>query len=80
MGRRLERKTECSTRQYILSLLESGPASAYSLSKVTGLNYCTVRYHLDVLTREGLVVPTRSGQVTLYRKAKVLPSAGVNNW
>jgi|GEM_PF-1497650 predicted ArsR family transcriptional regulator len=76
MGRKLVRRQECQTRAQILAIMEEGPISAYQLSKIMGLNYCTIRYHLDVLTKEGAVVPIKRSNAVIYRKAKTLPSMG----
>lgn len=43
------------TRKKIMEELRSGPKNAYELSKKLGLNYSTIRYHLELLQRFGLV-------------------------
>ncbi|MBP1357905.1 MAG: winged helix-turn-helix transcriptional regulator [Sulfolobus sp.] len=43
------------TRKRIMEELKSGPRNAYELSKALELNYSTIRYHLDLLQRFGLV-------------------------
>jgi DNA-binding transcriptional ArsR family regulator len=43
------------TRKKILELLQSKEMTAYEISKVLELNYSTVKYHLELLERVGLV-------------------------
>jgi Predicted transcriptional regulator len=43
------------TRKKILELLQSKEMTAYEISKILELNYSTVKYHLELLERVGLV-------------------------
>ena len=43
------------TRKKIMEELKSGPKNAYELAKKLNLNYSTIRYHLELLQRFGLV-------------------------
>jgi len=43
------------TRKKIMEELKLGPRNAYELSKTLDLNYSTIRYHLELLQRFGLV-------------------------
>ncbi len=43
------------TRKKILELLESREMTAYEISKLLELNYSTVKYHLELLERVGLI-------------------------
>lgn len=54
------------TRRKILEILNSKPTTAYEISKRLGLNYSTVRYHLDLLESSGLVVNVKRGPKQLY--------------
>ncbi|MCQ4343000.1 MAG: winged helix-turn-helix domain-containing protein [Sulfolobaceae archaeon] len=58
-----------STRIQILKLLLEKPRTPYEISKLTGLNYSTVRYHLDLLQRFGLVKANKNGKI-LYTITK----------
>jgi len=58
-----------STRIQILKLLLEKPRTPYEISKLTGLNYSTVRYHLDLMQRFGLVKANRNGKI-LYTITK----------
>ncbi|MCG2871080.1 MAG: winged helix-turn-helix domain-containing protein [Sulfolobales archaeon] len=58
-----------STRIQILKLLLEKPRTPYEISKLTGLNYSTVRYHLDLMQRFGLVKANKNGK-TLYTITK----------
>ncbi|MCS4542383.1 MAG: winged helix-turn-helix domain-containing protein [Euryarchaeota archaeon] len=46
------------TRAEIIKALKDRPYNANQLAQKLGLDYKTVRYHLDVLERNGLVKPT----------------------
>jgi DNA-binding transcriptional ArsR family regulator len=52
-----------STRIQILKLLLEKPRTPYEISKLTGLNYSTVRYHLDLMQRFGLVKANKNGKI-----------------
>ncbi|MCG2887939.1 MAG: winged helix-turn-helix domain-containing protein [Sulfolobales archaeon] len=58
-----------STRIRILKLLLEKPRTPYEISKLTGLNYSTVRYHLDLMQRFGLVKANKNGKI-LYTITK----------
>ncbi|MDT7899134.1 MAG: winged helix-turn-helix domain-containing protein [Sulfolobales archaeon] len=58
-----------STRVQILKLLLEKPRTPYEISKLTGLNYSTVRYHLDLMQRFGLVKANKNGKI-LYTITK----------
>jgi DNA-binding transcriptional ArsR family regulator len=58
-----------STRIQILKLLLEKPRTPYEISKLTGLNYSTVRYHLDLMQRFGLVKANKNGKI-LYTITK----------
>ncbi|MCQ4449410.1 MAG: winged helix-turn-helix domain-containing protein [Sulfolobales archaeon] len=58
-----------STRIQILKLLLEKPRTPYEISKLTGLNYSTVRYHLDLMQRFGLVKANKNGKI-LYTVTK----------
>ncbi|MCI4456162.1 MAG: winged helix-turn-helix transcriptional regulator [Sulfolobus sp.] len=58
-----------STRIQILKLLLEKPRTPYEISKLTGLNYSTVRYHLDLMQRFGLVKANKNGKL-LYTITK----------
>jgi len=58
-----------STRIQILKLLLEKPRTPYEISKLTGLNYSTVRYHLDLMQRFGLVKVNKNGKI-LYTITK----------
>ncbi|EHP70739.1 putative transcriptional regulator [Metallosphaera yellowstonensis MK1] len=62
------------TRKKILEILGNGPTTAYEISKRLGLNYSTVRYHLDLLERSGLVINMRQGSRQLYSISRNLVS------
>jgi predicted transcriptional regulator len=50
------------TRKKILCELSKGPHTAYSLAKKLSLNYSTVRYHLELLEKFGLVRSDKSSK------------------
>jgi predicted transcriptional regulator len=43
------------TRKKILEELTKKPATAYELSKRLDLNYSTVKYHLELLEKAGMI-------------------------
>ncbi|BFI76321.1 ArsR/SmtB family transcription factor [Sulfurisphaera ohwakuensis] len=62
------------TRRRILEILESGQKNAYEIAKLLNLNYSTVRYHLDLLQKFGLV-NVKKGKKYYYeltKNAKIL--------
>ncbi len=58
------------TRRKILEELYMRPTTAYSLAKKLELNYSTVRYHLDLLERSGLVNHQKRGSRQVYVATK----------
>ncbi|EZQ06570.1 MULTISPECIES: winged helix-turn-helix domain-containing protein [Acidianus] len=58
------------TRRKILQELNQHPSTAYELSKSLGLNYSTVKYHLDLLQKVGLVSYMKSGNKYLYKTSR----------
>lgn len=58
-----------NTRIQILKLLLEKPRTPYEISKLTRLNYSTVRYHLDLMQRFGLVKANKNGKI-LYTITK----------
>ncbi|MEL9969886.1 MAG: winged helix-turn-helix domain-containing protein [Metallosphaera sp.] len=58
------------TRKKILEQLYINPTTAYDLAKKLNLNYSTVRYHLDLLERSGLVNHKTLGSKQLYLATK----------
>ncbi|MGC9105283.1 MAG: ArsR/SmtB family transcription factor [Thermoprotei archaeon] len=60
-----------TTRIQILKFLLEKPRTPYEISKLTGLNYSTVRYHLDVLQKFGLVNYSKDRRMRIvYRITK----------
>ena len=57
------------TRIKILQLLSEKPRSPYEIAKILDLNYSTVRYHLDMMQKFGLVTSVKQGKI-LYRITK----------
>ena len=57
------------TRIKILQLLSEKPRSPYEIAKMLDLNYSTVRYHLDMLQKFGLVTSDKRRKI-LYRITK----------
>jgi len=57
------------TRKRILEELLKEPNTAYSISRKLNLNYSTVRYHLHLLERFGLVKSESNGK-GIYRITK----------
>ncbi|MEM0373585.1 MAG: winged helix-turn-helix domain-containing protein [Sulfolobaceae archaeon] len=57
------------TRKRILEELLKSPSTAYSLSRRLNLNYSTVRYHLYLLEKFGLVKSEKNGK-GVYRITK----------
>lgn len=49
------RQKGSNTRIEIIKLLLEKPRSAAEISKLMELNYTTVRYHLDLMQRTGIV-------------------------
>ncbi|BFH72560.1 winged helix-turn-helix domain-containing protein [Sulfurisphaera javensis] len=57
------------TRKRIMEELRSGPKNAYELAKILELNYSTVRYHLELLQKFGLV-NVKKGKKYYYELTK----------
>ncbi|WP_367884656.1 ArsR/SmtB family transcription factor [Thermococcus sp. JCM 11816] len=55
----------------IAALLER-PSNARQLAKRLGLNYTTVRYHLDILQKNGLVTSTENRYGRMYFLSQLL--------
>ncbi|MCI2415446.1 MAG: winged helix-turn-helix domain-containing protein [Candidatus Aramenus sp.] len=59
------------TRKRILNEISSRPMSAYELAKKLNLNYSTVKYHLELLERTGLVAHKKDrGNRHLYQPTR----------
>ncbi|AWR98888.1 ArsR/SmtB family transcription factor [Metallosphaera hakonensis] len=54
------------TRRKILEVILQEPTTAYNLAKRLGINYSTVRYHLDLLEKTGLVSHRNYGSKQIY--------------
>ncbi len=65
------------TRKKILELLNDSPKTAYELARVLNMNYSTIRYHLELLNKFGLVniKKGRKYYYELTRNAKILMSS-----
>ncbi len=57
------------TRRKILEELSKKPSTAYELAKKLGMNYSTIRYHLELLERAGLVTADK-GNRYVYKITK----------
>lgn len=57
------------TRKRMLEELSKKPTTAYELAKRLNLNYSTVRYHLELLERTGLVTVDK-GSRYVYKVTK----------
>jgi DNA-binding transcriptional ArsR family regulator len=62
-------------RGRIIALLRSRPYNAHQLSQELGLDYKTVRHHIDVLTENQLIMPRGEGYGRMYFLA---PNLDVN--
>ncbi len=59
------------TRKRILDEISAKPMTAYELAKRLNLNYSTVRYHLELLERNGLVTHKKDkGNKYLYHPSR----------
>ncbi|WP_278464673.1 winged helix-turn-helix domain-containing protein [Saccharolobus islandicus] len=58
------------TRKKILDELKNKPQTAYELSKKLGLNYSTIKYHLEILEKFGLVNINRYKTKCFYAVSK----------
>ncbi|MEM0016443.1 MAG: winged helix-turn-helix domain-containing protein [Saccharolobus sp.] len=57
-------------RKKILNELRKKPQTAYELSKKIGLNYSTVKYHIEILEKFGLITGNRKGTKIVYNLTK----------
>lgn len=57
------------TRKRIMEELKNGPKNAYELAKILNLNYSTIRYHLELLQKFGLV-NVKKGRKYYYELTK----------
>lgn len=55
-----------NTRKKILDELRKKPQSAYELSKRLGFNYSTIKYHIEILEKFGLITKRKSGTKSVY--------------
>jgi DNA-binding transcriptional ArsR family regulator len=53
-------------RAKIIQSLKDKPANANQLANSLGLNYTTIRYHLDMLVKHNLVKKMEEGGITMY--------------
>ena len=49
------------TRGHIIALLKKQPCNAHKLSQLLGLDYKTIRHHLDVLEKNNVIVAVNKG-------------------
>jgi DNA-binding transcriptional ArsR family regulator len=49
------------TRAKILDLVKTNPANAYQISNILKMNYKTVLHHIEVLTKNGLIITDNKG-------------------
>ncbi|MDI9619392.1 MAG: winged helix-turn-helix domain-containing protein [Candidatus Nezhaarchaeota archaeon] len=54
------------TRARIIQALKNGPKNANQLANALGLDYKTVRHHLEVLVKNGMVLAVGEGYGTTY--------------
>ncbi|AWR98195.1 ArsR family transcriptional regulator [Acidianus sulfidivorans JP7] len=55
------------TRKKILEELLEKEMTAYELSKKLNMNYSTIKYHLELMERAGLISSKRENNKYLYR-------------
>lgn len=53
-------------RAKIVDLLHERPYNAHQLSQELGVDYKTVRYHLNILMRNKIVTPMEKGGIVIY--------------
>ena len=58
------------TRKKILEELETSPKTITELSKKFGMNYSSVRYHLELMEKFGLVKLRKEGRKCFYEITK----------
>lgn len=61
-----------STRASILKHLNERPCNANQLAEVLNLDYKTVRHHLDVLLKNGIIAKESRGCTTIYFLSKIM--------
>ena len=57
-------------RARIIDSLKNRPYNANQLAEKLSLNYKTIKYHIDVLKKNGIIVSTSKGYGTLYFLSK----------
>ena len=58
------------TRKRILEELKMGSKNAYELSKTLDLNYSSVKYHIELLQKFGLIKAEKKGRRFYYALTK----------
>lgn len=58
------------TRKRIIFELESKPCTAYELSKRLSLNYSTVKYHIELLEKFGIITKRPNKHKNVYVTTK----------
>ncbi len=58
------------TRKKIIFELQSKPCTAYELSKKLGLNYSTVKYHLELLEKFEMITKKEYKHKNIYVATK----------
>jgi len=53
-------------RAKITRLLKERPMNANQTAKELGMDYTTIRYHLDILLKNGVVVPSKDTYIVMY--------------
>lgn len=59
-----------NTRKKIMEELKTGPKNAYELAEKLKVNYSTIKYHLELLQRFGLVRELKRGRKSHYELTK----------
>lgn len=62
------------TRALILKHLYDMPSNANQLAAVLNLDYKTIRHHLQVLVRNGILISKKDGNTALYFISKIIES------
>ncbi len=55
-----------TNRARIIDILKTRPYNANQLSERLSLNYKTIKYHIDVLEKNGIITSTSKGYGALY--------------